>query len=274
MASVVAPTFPGTMNDKDLIFDALMDVLIADDIYFGEGAYVDEGEVESLYGTQTLVQEQLSTVLARLGELAEKPGKTDSKITKLKTRNYTIPGKRTSTVELTIAGISNTQKNYFESSAFMRFGMGEYIPYGTANDLFMMCITVLEDHKDTIIVVDEIDYAFRHPQLLGAIRDIVDVTTAIVILVGMQNAKDKLNQINEYYFDRCNFFYEFQDLPKRDIAQLCSEILEIKFHPDIVDYVHFHSCGNVRKAMKLIRSVEEIGRYKNLEVVSQADLDD
>ncbi len=83
----------------------------------------------------------------------------------------------------------------------------------------------------------------------------------------------------EYYkaqqsVDRCNFFYEFQDLPKRDIAQLCIEVLEIKFHPDIVDYVHFHSCGNVRKAMNLIRSVEEIGRYKNLEIVSQADLDD
>lgn len=70
MASVVAPTFPGTMNDKDLIFDALMDVLIADDIYFGEGAYVDEGEVESLYGTQTLVQEQLSTVLATFIEVS------------------------------------------------------------------------------------------------------------------------------------------------------------------------------------------------------------
>jgi Cdc6-like AAA superfamily ATPase len=109
---------------------------------------------------------------------------------------------------------------------YKRFGMGEYIPYGTANDLFMLCLSTLEDHRDTIIVVDEIDYAFRHPQLLGAIRDIVDETTAIVILVGMQNAKDKLNQINEYYFDRCNFFYEFQDLPKKDIAQLCSEILE------------------------------------------------
>jgi len=152
--------------------------------------------------------------------------------------------------------------------------MGEYIPYGTANDLFIMCLSLLEDHPDTIIVVDEIDYAFRHPQLLGAIRDIVDETTAIVILIGMQNAKDRLNQINEYYFDRCNFFYEFQELTKKDIAQLCSEVLEIKFHPDIVDYVHFHSCGNVRKAMKLIHSVEEIGRYKNLEVVSQADLND
>src|SRR5574344_199545 len=49
---------------------------------------------------------------------------------------------------------------------YKRFGMGEYVPYGTANDLFIMGITVLEDHKDTIIVVDEIDYAFRHPQLL------------------------------------------------------------------------------------------------------------
>jgi len=157
---------------------------------------------------------------------------------------------------------------------YKRFGMGEYIPHGTANDLFKMCLSLLEDHPETIIVVDEMDYAFRHPQLLGAIRDIVDETTAIVILVGMQNAKDRLNQINEYYFDRCNFFYEFQDLSKKDIAHLCSEILEIKYQPDIVDYVHFHSCGNVRKAMKLIRSVEEIGRYNNLEVVSQADLED
>lgn len=127
-------------------------------------------------------------------------------------------------------------------------------------NLFQRCLGILEDHADTVIIIDEIDYAFKHESLLGAIRDIVDETTAIVILVGMQNAKDKLNQINEYYFDRCNFFYEFQDLPKKDIAQLCCEIMEIKFQPDIVDYVHFHSCGNVRKAMKLIRSVEEIGR--------------
>jgi replication-associated recombination protein RarA len=155
---------------------------------------------------------------------------------------------------------------------YKRFGMGDYIPYGSANDLFLMCLSLVEDHKDTIIVIDEIDYAFRHPQLLGAIRDIVDETTAIVILVGMQNAKDRLNQINEYYFDRCNFFYEFQDVSKKDITQLCHEILEIKFSQDVIDYIHFHSCSNLRKAMKLIHSVEEIGIIKNLNTVTQADL--
>ena len=160
------------------------------------------------------------------------------------------------------------------TALYRRFGLGEFIPSGTTNNIFKYCLKLLDDNPDTVIVIDEIDYAFKHDRLLGAIRDIVDVTLTIVILVGMQDAKDRLNQINEYYFDRCNFFYEFQDLPKNDIAQLCSEVLEIKFQPDIVEYVHFHSCGNVRKAMKLIHSVEEIGRYKNLEVVSQADLND
>ena len=158
------------------------------------------------------------------------------------------------------------------SNLYKRFGLGEYIPYGTANNLFKLCLQSLEDHPDTIIIIDEIDYAFRHPQLLGAIRDIVDETTAVVILVGMQNAKDRLSQINEYYFDRCNVFYEFKAVTKKDVGQLCRDILEVPFAPDVVDYVHFNSCGNLRKAMKLIHTVEEIGKHRKLAKVSQADL--
>jgi replication-associated recombination protein RarA len=158
------------------------------------------------------------------------------------------------------------------TALYKRFGMGEYIPYGTANNLYKHCIVAIEANPGTIIIIDEIDYAFRHPQLLGSIRDIVDQTTAVVILVGMQNAKDRLNQINEYYFDRCNMFYEFQSLAKQDIAQLCKEILEVPFSPEVIDYIHFHSCGNLRKAMKLIHSVEEMGFQKQLSQVNQTDL--
>lgn len=101
----------------------------------------------------------------------------------------------------------------------------------------------IEANPGTIIIIDEIGYAFRYPQLLGSIRDIVDQTTAVIILVGMQNAKDRLNQINEYYFDRCNMFYKFQSPAKQDIAQLCKEILEVPFSPEVIDYIHFHICG-------------------------------
>ena len=112
------PTYPADMSPDDLKFANLMDVLVADNVYFGVGSYDTEG-VNTLYATQPDVKAELTTNFSLLGELAEKPGKADSKITKLKTRNYTLPGKRTSTVELTIVGLSNQQKNYLESSAFM-----------------------------------------------------------------------------------------------------------------------------------------------------------
>ena len=101
------------------------------------------------------------------------------------------------------------------TALYRRFNLGEYIPNGTTNNLFKLSMQILEDHEDTVIVIDEIDYAFKHDKLLGAIRDIVDETLTVVILVGMQNAKDRLAQINEYYFDRCNSFYEFQSVTRK-----------------------------------------------------------
>jgi hypothetical protein len=106
------------MTESDMLFNALVDVFIADDVYFGFGSYSDS-EIASIYNSQSSIKDELNSSFDMLGELAEKPGKADSKITKLKTRNYTIPGKRTSTVELTIAGLSTAQKNYLESHGFM-----------------------------------------------------------------------------------------------------------------------------------------------------------
>jgi hypothetical protein len=112
------PTYPSNMTEADLAFNQLMDVLIADLVYFGIGTY-DATSIGTLYADQSLVKTELTTNFDLLGELAEKPGKTDSKLTKLKTRNYTIPGKRTSTVELNISGLSTKQKNFLESTLFM-----------------------------------------------------------------------------------------------------------------------------------------------------------
>lgn len=115
---IATPIYPNPMIDKDLTFSALVDVMVADDIYFGIGTYTDS-EVAAYYLNQTAMTMELNNNFDLLGELAEKPGKADSKITKLKTRNYAIPGKRTSTVELSIVGLSVLQKNFLESSAFM-----------------------------------------------------------------------------------------------------------------------------------------------------------
>ncbi len=142
------------------------------------------------------------------------------------------------------------------TALYQRFNLGNNIPYGTTNNLFKLSLQILEEQEDMVIVVDEIDYAFKHEKLLGAIRDIVDETLTVVILVGMQNAKDRLSQINEYYFDRCNSFYEFKSVSRKDIRILAREVLEVEVTERIVDIIHESAKGNLRKAMKMMHSIE------------------
>lgn len=142
------------------------------------------------------------------------------------------------------------------TALYQRFNLGYNVPYGTTNNLFKLSLQILEEQEDMVIVIDEIDYAFKHEKLLGAIRDIVDETLTVVILVGMQNAKDRLSQINEYYFDRCNSFYEFKPVCRKDIKILAKEVLDVEVTEKIVDLIHESAKGNLRKAMKMMHSIE------------------
>ncbi len=155
-------------------------------------------------------------------------------------------------------------------SLYRSLGMGDYLPAGTTNNIYKQCIQLLYDHEDTVIIVDEIDYAFRFPQLLGSIRDLVDETLAVVVLVGMQNAKDRLNQINEYYFDRCNYFYEFQPVSLKDISLIAREVMNVDSTDAMVNYIHHNSAGNLRKAVKIMHMLE--CQYKLNPVQAMSDI--
>lgn len=114
---IATPVYPTGTLQTDFDFAALMDSMVADKIFFGFGKYTS-AEATTAYATQTSLGTETTTNMDSLGELAEKPGKADSKVNKLKSRNYLIPGKRTSTIELTIIGLNAKQKNYLESRAF------------------------------------------------------------------------------------------------------------------------------------------------------------
>jgi Cdc6-like AAA superfamily ATPase len=154
---------------------------------------------------------------------------------------------------------TTTPKNFAQrllSSLASRYNYGNVPTCGATNTIFKRCMAILENHEDAVIIVDEIDYAFSNKQLLGAIRDIVDETLAIVILVGMQNAKEKLLQVNEYYFDRCNVFCEFSSSDKKDISELCRQVMDKTPNDAMQEMIYRESTGNLRRAVKLIYGVE------------------
>jgi replication-associated recombination protein RarA len=142
------------------------------------------------------------------------------------------------------------------SALYEHYEINDPIPFGTAQNLYKHCTDLLEEHPETVLIIDEIDYAFHQPKLLGAIRDIVDETLVIIILIGMQTARDRLSQLNEHYFDRCNAFVEFQPVSKKDIRAIAHEIMEIPVTTRIVDDLYETSKGNLRKAIKMMYSLE------------------
>lgn len=154
---------------------------------------------------------------------------------------------------------TTTPKNFAQrllNSLASRYNYGNVPTCGATNTIFKRCMAILENHEDAVIIVDEIDYAFSNKQLLGAIRDIVDETLAIVILVGMQNAKEKLLQVNEYYFDRCNVFCEFGSSDKKDISELCRQVMDKTPNEAMKEMIYRESTGNLRRAVKLMYGVE------------------
>ena len=141
-------------------------------------------------------------------------------------------------------------------SLYLNFGMGDYLPVGPCNTLYKQCIRLLHTHEDTVIIIDEIDYAFRYYELLGSIRDLADETLAVILLIGMQEAKDKLSRIDSHYFDRCNYFYEFQDNTREDIMKVTRKVMTDPVDKTTIDLVWNYSRGNLRQAMKVMHMLE------------------
>jgi len=127
--------FPGAMTAADLAFDALLAEMVGDDAYIGAGT-LSSADLATLID-QVTWDAALAANFDSMGELAENAGKVESKLASLKTRNFKLPGKRTTTVELNLVGISQLQKQYLESNDF---------------SATTMCVILRNREKDRVIV--------------------------------------------------------------------------------------------------------------------------
>lgn len=105
------------LSPEDLMTEGILAAMPGDYAYIGAGSY-SAAELELAFASKIALQAEIDDNLVQVGELAEKPQKVESKSTKLKTRNYLIPGKRETTIEVTLAGLGVKQKDWLESSEF------------------------------------------------------------------------------------------------------------------------------------------------------------
>ena len=82
--------------------------------YIADGS-ISKSDADTAFANQTSKATELSSKWTELSDLAEKPGKEESKVTKLKTLNYVLEGKRTNTVEINLVGLNQARKAWLEN---------------------------------------------------------------------------------------------------------------------------------------------------------------
>lgn len=110
--AITKPTFNGYTEDNVVSFNEMMPSFEHGTCYIADGS-LSKVEADAMFADLTAMATGLADA-TEISDLADSPGKEESKVEKLKTSNYVIEGKRTNTVELNLSGISQDRKDWLE----------------------------------------------------------------------------------------------------------------------------------------------------------------
>lgn len=135
------------------------------------------------------------------------------------------------------------------------------LPRYLTSDNFNVVISKLIQ-KPKIIFVDEIDYLMNNYKSVETLRDIHDKTDSPIIFVGMGLALRKLERYKHLY-DRFSEIVKFETFEIEDLSQIFSQLSEIPFTPDSIEYIH-KKYNRFRQIVQLISKLETIAKENAL----------
>lgn len=113
-----------------------------------------------------------------------------------------------------------------------------------------------------VLIVDEIDYLLESENTIEVLRDIHDNVGIPVVLIGMQNSKNKLGKYQHLY-DRLSEILEFQSFSKEDVDIIVDELSEIKITDDAKQII-FENTNRFRQLIKTISGLENLAKTNGL----------
>ena len=139
------------------------------------------------------------------------------------------------------------------------------IPRYLTSDNFNLIVQKLTQ-KPQLIIVDEIDYLMNNYKTVETLRDIHDKTECPIIFVGMGLAHKKLERY-KHLFDRFSEIVKFETFGVNDLSQIVSQLSEVTFTPDAVEYIH-SKFNRFRQIVQLINKMETFSKDNNLEEIT------
>lgn len=138
------------------------------------------------------------------------------------------------------------------------------------------CAAMLEDIIEALavsnrpLIVDEADYLVDSKRMTESLRDMHDLATVPVILVGMADIDRKLAH-RKQLTGRIMQDVRFQPADVEDVALLARELCEVEIGEDMVDMIARQTGGSARLTVVGLARVEEFARRKGLGRVGVSD---
>lgn len=138
------------------------------------------------------------------------------------------------------------------------------------------CALMMDDIVEALalsgrpLYMDEADYLIDSKQMTESLRDIHDMSTVPVILIGMGGIDQKLAH-RKQLTGRVMQDVRFEKLDIEDAGLLASELAEVELAPDLLEYVHQESCGSTRLVCVALSRIETYGKARGMARVTRSD---
>lgn len=120
------------------------------------------------------------------------------------------------------------------------------------------------------LFVDEADYLVDSKRMSESLRDIHDMTTAPVVLVGMAGIDQRLSS-RKQLTGRVLQDVRFEALDREDAQAVARALCEVKVKADLLDAVHKATGGFVRNLVVALARIEEHAKLRGADSISLAD---
>ncbi|WLT32260.1 AAA family ATPase [Geothrix sp. PMB-07] len=165
---------------------------------------------------------------------------------------------------------SGWTRHWFLSDLLAALGV---TPQRLTEDMFRQAVNALDSRPYTV-VVDEVEHALANHTVMEGIRDISDATGIPLVLVGMDQVKDRIRSRYPQISSRIAVIVYFQPVSKEDVAKAATTLLEeVKLADDLVEEV-FRQCeGRMRLVMNALGNCERIARQRKAGTLSLKDVE-
>ena len=131
--------------------------------------------------------------------------------------------------------------------------------------------TLARGERPKPLVIDEADYLVKHPELLDTLRDIHDLSSAPLVLIGMQQFVSKILSLKdqEQFVSRISQVVEFKPLDREDAGTLIKAIAEVEVDDGLIDRLHAEANGSARLLVVALEQIEKFARPRGWKSVDR-----